>query len=133
MAIRVQHPLPLPVMSNKAGPSTSSAAGQNFRSVLDQALIQPSENQQNMNQALKLSAHAVQRLEQRCITLGTDEIKKMENALSEVERKGGRNAVMFYKETAYLASVANRTIITAIPLGEDIHVLTQIDSAVSIK
>lgn len=133
MAIRVQQPIPLPVTSNQAGSSKPSASGTNFRTLLDQALIQPSANNQNVNQVLKLSAHAIQRLEQRHIELGPEEIKKMENALVEVERKGGRNAVMFYKDTAFLASVANRTIITAIPLEEDIHVLTQIDSAVAIK
>lgn len=133
MAIRVQHPMPLPVSSNQTVPSKTSASGGSFKTLLDQALIQPSANNQNLNQVLKLSAHAIQRLEQRQIALGPEEIKKMENALVEVERKGGRNAVMFYKDTAFLASVANRTIITAIPLQEDIHVLTQIDSAVTIK
>ena len=132
MAIRVQQPMPLPVAASH-GTSKPSASGTNFRTLLDQALIQPSANNQNANQVLKLSAHAIQRLEQRHIELGPEEIKKMENALVEVERRGGRNAVMFYKETAFLASVANRTIITAIPLEEDVHVLTQIDSAVAIK
>ena len=133
MAIRVQHPMPLPVPSNQAGPSKPSEAGTNFRTLLDQTLNRPQANNQNQNQVLKLSAHAIQRLEQRRIELGPEEIRKMENALVEVERRGGRNAVMFYKDTAFLASVANRTIITAIPLEEDVHVLTQIDSAVAIK
>jgi len=133
MAIRVQHPLPLPELSNQTGPSKTSASGESFRTLLGQELSRPSANNQNQNQVLKLSAHAAQRLEQRNIELGPEEIKKMENAIAELERKGGRNAVMFYRDTAFLTSVANRTIITAIPLQEDIHVLTQIDSAVTIR
>lgn len=133
MAIRVQHPMPLPVPASQANPTEPSESGASFRTLLGQTLNRPSANAQNQNRVLKLSAHAILRLEQRHIKLGPEEIRKMENALVEIERRGGRNAVMFYKDTAFLASVANRTIITAIPLEEDIHVLTQIDSAVAIK
>ncbi|MBS3898531.1 MAG: flagellar biosynthesis protein [Dethiobacter sp.] len=85
-------------------------------------------------EAVKFSAHALQRLQERRITLGENELTKINQAVSAAEKKGARSSLLLYDELALVASVKNRTIITALG-GEDMraHVFTNIDSAVIIK
>lgn len=129
MAIRVQQP---PIIETKkmqtSGLKTQATAQEHggFKALLDRQLL-------NQTSELKFSAHAQQRLEQRNIKLNPEDVDKMKYALNELEKKGGRNTVMFFKETAFIANVGNRTIITAIPVQDEINILTQIDSAVTIK
>ena len=82
---------------------------------------------------IKVSAHAQQRLEERNIRLSDQDMGRMSEALDAVEQKGGRNSVVFFRDTAFIASVPNRTLITAIGLEEDLQVMTNIDSTVHIK
>lgn len=85
-------------------------------------------------EAVKFSAHALQRLQERRITLGENELTKINQAVSAAEKKGARSSLLLYEDLALVASVKNRTIITALG-GEDMraHVFTNIDSAVIIK
>ena len=82
---------------------------------------------------IKVSAHAMQRLDQRNIRLSEQDMGRMSDALDALEKKGGRNSVVFFRDTAFIASVPNRTLITAIDLEEDLQVMTNIDSTVHIK
>lgn len=85
-------------------------------------------------EAVKFSAHALQRLQERRITLGENEIAKINEAVSAADKKGARSSLLLYEDLALVASVKNKTIITALG-GEDMraHVFTNIDSAVIIK
>jgi flagellar operon protein len=103
---------------------------QNFKAMLHQQMAcVESVVQEN----LKLSAHAQQRLEQRQIHLDSEDFGKLNRAVSEIEKKGGRNSVVFYKEIAFITNVPSRTIVTAIPIQDEMNVLTNIDSAVTIR
>jgi flagellar operon protein len=84
-------------------------------------------------QDIKFSKHAVQKLESRNIQLNQDEILKLEKALNKAKQKGIRETLILMDNKAFIASVANRTIITA-ALDEQLkeNVFTNIDGAVII-
>ena len=100
------------------------AAKTNFADVLR-------EQQQNQaGKSLRLSAHAQQRLESRGITLTPQEMVQAEQALDKLAAKGAREALLVTERSALVVSVANRTVITAMPREEaGENVFTQIDSA----
>jgi flagellar operon protein len=85
-------------------------------------------------QELKFSAHALQRMESRQIKLAEADLDKISAAIAGADRKGARSSLLLYNDLAMVASVRNRTIVTAIS-GEELkeHVFTNIDSAVIIR
>lgn len=80
---------------------------------------------------LKFSAHAEKRLASRSIPLSPDELANLSNAVDRAAAKGARESLIIVGSTAFLVSVRNRTVITAID-GESLkeNVFTNIDSAV---
>lgn len=85
-------------------------------------------------ESVRFSAHAMQRLQDRKITLGEQDLAKINEAVNAADRKGSRSSLLIYQDMALVASVKNKTIITAMG-GADMreHVFTNIDSAVFIK
>jgi flagellar operon protein len=81
--------------------------------------------------ALRWSAHAVQRLTQREITVTPDMQQRLEGAVDRLAAKGGRESVVVLDRMAFVVSVQNRTVITAVDqAGMRDQVFTNIDSAV---
>jgi flagellar operon protein len=77
------------------------------------------------------SKHAVQRLERRGLDVDPTTMARLTDGLDRAAGKGSRDAVVLVDDTAFVVSVANRTVITAV--GRDQmkdHVFTNIDSAV---
>lgn len=85
-------------------------------------------------QELKFSAHALQRMQARRIELGEGDLAKINAAMVSADSKGARTSLLLYNDVAMVASVRNKTIITAMN-GEELreHVFTNIDSAVIIR
>ena len=85
-------------------------------------------------QELKFSAHALQRMQARRIELGEGDLAKINAAMASADSKGARSSLLLYNDVAMVASVRNKTIITAMN-GEELreHVFTNIDSAVIIR
>ncbi len=85
----------------------------------------------NHHQELIFSKHAIQRLQARNIQLNDDEIVKIKHALHKAEKKGIKEALIFMGDKAFVASVKNKTIITA-TLGKQLKdsIFTNIDGAV---
>ncbi len=83
---------------------------------------------------LKISAHAERRLMERNVTLNQEDMRIIEGAVQRAASKGSRESLVIYGDLALVASVKNRTIITAME-GKDMkeHVFTNIDSAVIVK
>jgi len=81
--------------------------------------------------AIKFSAHAQTRLQSRQIALGPAEIERIEGAVHKAAIKGARESLVLLDETAFVVSVANRTVITVVD-KEHLrqNVFTNIDSAV---
>lgn len=80
---------------------------------------------------LKFSGHALQRIERRGIDMGAPTLVRLEAGVSRAAGKGSRESVVFVDGTAFVVSVRNRTVITAVdPESMRDHVFTNIDSAV---
>jgi flagellar operon protein len=115
-----------------AGPATTQAparagdAAAGFDRVLADKLREPQSPG-----ALKWSAHAVQRLSQRQIAITPETQKRIEGAVDRLASKGGRESVVLVDKMAFVVSVPNRTVITAVDqAGMKDQVFTNIDSAV---
>ncbi len=82
---------------------------------------------------VKFSAHAVERLASRNIILNDQDIKTLNQAVDKVAEKGGRESLLLMKNMAFVVSVENRTVITAMD-GQSTQerVFTNIDSAVVV-
>lgn len=82
---------------------------------------------------LKMSAHAENRLKERNINLTQADIKNINEAAEKIRNKGGREALILYKDIAFVTSIRNNTIITAVDSSNlKENVFTNIDSAVII-
>jgi len=81
------------------------------------------------NGGVKFSAHALQRISEREINLSVSDLDRIEQGLKNVEEKGARSSLLLLDDTAYIVSVNNRTVITAMSKEQTIgNVFTNIDS-----
>lgn len=82
---------------------------------------------------LKISGHALERMQQRNITLDENDVGRITDALDQAARKGARESLFVMKNVALVVSITNRTVITAVD-GESArdNVFTNIDSAVML-
>ncbi len=85
-------------------------------------------------QGLKLSAHARTRIESRNIPFDSQRVEKLALAVEQAAGKGARESLILMDDAAFIVSVENRTVITAVDresLKE--NVFTNIDSAVIVE
>jgi flagellar operon protein len=103
-------------------PSVQDPQGPAFADVLkDKAGTKP----------VTFSKHAVQRLERRNLPVDSAVMQRLQDGVDRAAGKGARDAVVLVDSTAFVVSVTNRTVVTAV--GKDQmkdHVFTNIDSAV---
>lgn len=84
-------------------------------------------------QELKISAHAEGRLKSRGIDLTPDLKSKLNQAVSNVAAKGGRDAAVISGDSAFIVNVSSRTVVTAMDRNAmNDNVITNIDSATFI-
>jgi flagellar operon protein len=83
------------------------------------------------NSEIKFSKHAIERMNKRNIKLSDNDIDKIKNAINKAGEKGVKEALILMNNTAFIASVKNRTIITT-AASEQLkdNVFTNIDGAV---
>jgi flagellar operon protein len=79
----------------------------------------------------QFSRHALERLQRRGIEVGPQTLQRLSNGIAQAAAKGSRDSVVFVDGTAFVTSVKNNTVITAVG-SEHMreHVFTNIDSAV---
>ncbi|MFC1725557.1 TIGR02530 family flagellar biosynthesis protein [candidate division KSB1 bacterium] len=83
------------------------------------------------DEELKFSSHAIDRMNARDISLSYDDITKINNAVSQASTKGAVDSLVVLNDLAFIVSVKNRTIITAMTKESmQENVFTNIDSAV---
>ena len=83
------------------------------------------------NVGVQFSKHAVQRLERRGIDVDPPTLQRLDEGVGRAAGKGSREAVVFVDGTAFVVSVKNQTVITAVDREHmRDHVFTNIDSAV---
>lgn len=76
-----------------------------------------------------VSKHAADRLSEMNFT--NNDMKKIGNGFKLAEEKGAKNTVMIYKDVALIASIENKTLITAIEKDRSKeNVFTNVDSVV---
>jgi flagellar operon protein len=80
---------------------------------------------------LRFSKHALARVQRRNIALDQRTLARLAEGVSRAARKGARDSVVLVDGTAFVVSVANRTVLTAVqPEQTREQVFTNIDSAV---
>lgn len=88
---------------------------------------------QTFKEPLKFSAHATERMKERKVALTPELMRRMNEALDRAESKGIEESLVIAKDSAYIVSVPNRTVITAIDMDSmRNNVFTNIDGAVFI-
>jgi flagellar operon protein len=84
-----------------------------------------------IGRGLALSGHAKDRIERREIPFDGLVAARLEAAVDRAAAKGGRESLVLVDDTAFVVSVRNRTVITAVDRARmRDQVFTNIDSAV---
>jgi flagellar operon protein len=85
----------------------------------------------DQSQPVRFSGHAVERLAKRGISVDKATETRLQAGVDAAAAKGSRDALVMVDGTAFVVSVANRTVITAVDPGSmKERVFTNIDSAV---
>ena len=81
--------------------------------------------------SVAFSQHALQRIQRRGIDVSPQTLHRLQDGVARAENKGAKDSVVFVNGTAFVVSVANKTVITAVdPAHMRDFVFTNIDSAV---
>ena len=124
---------PLPPAGDGASGSRESGAaapaGETFDTVLREQLLQSTVAPEAPG--VKFSTHAQQRLSQRDIQLGDEDVAKINQAVDRAQQKGAKESLILLDDMAFVVSVKNRVVITAVdqPSMKQ-NVFTNIDSVV---
>ncbi|MFB0516434.1 MAG: TIGR02530 family flagellar biosynthesis protein [Candidatus Neomarinimicrobiota bacterium] len=79
---------------------------------------------------VEFSAHALTRLQERNVMLSPHNLQRLDQGVRLAERKGSVNTLVLMDDTAFIVSVKNKKVITAITKDAAVaNVFTQIDSA----
>jgi len=121
--------------TDKSGVETSQVkesgtSSNDFALLLDRQFSVPNKATQ---QELKFSAHAKSRLVSRGIDLNPEDLVKLQQAVDKAGQKGSRESLILSDKGAFVVSVKNNTVITAVD-KESLkdNVFTNIDSTVWI-
>lgn len=97
--------------------------GDDFSSILNQKIRETRD--------VKMSKHAMMRLETRNINLDDDQVERLKNAVDKARAKGVRDTLVVMDDVAFVVNVGARTVITAVNQSElKENVFTNIDGAV---
>jgi flagellar operon protein len=111
--------------SGAPAPATQPAkpqSGQAFGDVLAGKL---------QSEPLNFSGHALQRIERRGISLDDATMSRLDEGVNRAAAKGSRSSLVVVDDSAFVVSVPNRTVITAVDREHmKDQVFTNIDSAV---
>ena len=111
-----------PATASTPAAGTASLTGPSFAAVLQRV---------GAAEPPRFSRHALERLRHRGIELSAATLGRLAGGVARAAGKGSRDSVVFLDGTAFVVSVANNTVITAVG-SEHMreHVFTNIDSAV---
>lgn len=100
---------------------TASNNQTSFQSILDSA--------KSKDEGFTVSKHAAKRLDE--INFTSEDMKQIEKGFEIAKDKNSKNTVMLYKDVAIIASVENKTLITAVEKdrAKD-NIFTNVDSVV---
>lgn len=82
---------------------------------------------------LEFSQHAQERMKSRNIQLSAKEMQQLSDTVDKMAQKGARESLIYLNDAAFVISVKNRTVITAMDgASAKENIFTNIDSAVII-
>ncbi len=94
-------------------------------------LRQKSFQKTTQAEGLKFSKHAAGRLADRNIELSESQLERLSDGARKAERKGIKDSLVIVDELAFIVSVPNKTVITAMDSTQaDENVFTNINGAV---
>ncbi|MFP3391069.1 TIGR02530 family flagellar biosynthesis protein [Brevibacillus sp. SIMBA_040] len=112
----------------KATVQTAPASGKPFQQFLTESLGHTAKTS-----PLSFSQHAANRLQQRGISLEAPQLERLESAVQKAAAKGAQESLILMDNVAYVVSIVNRKIITAVDDGSlKDNVFTNIDSAIIV-
>lgn len=89
------------------------------------------EKQSEQISELKFSKHASMRLEERNISLTTEQNERLESGVAKASEKGIKDSLVMIDSLAFIVNVPNRTVVTAMDQTEQQdNIFTNIDGAV---
>ena len=110
-----------PVGAVRQKPTVTKGGGQ-----FDQ-LLQKAQQQSQV----KFSGHALNRMEARGIDFNQGQLDRLQQAVAQVDAKGGRDSLVMLDDTALVVSIKNETVVTVVDREQmKNNVFTKIDSAV---
>lgn len=82
-------------------------------------------------QSVRFSNHALKRLQSREISLNSENVNRLSDAIDKAEKRGGRSSLVMVDDLAFIVNVQDRTVVTALDTNQRGEgVFTQIDSVV---
>jgi flagellar operon protein len=129
------------VSESRKNPAENAALKSEFDQSLNQAIEKSSlkekpvatQGLEQINQGLKFSAHATQRLRERQINFDSETMSRMNDAITKADAKGVQDTLILTNDAALIVSVPNRTVVTAMDRNNlSGNVFTNIDGAVII-
>lgn len=122
-------------------PDLGGATGPSFKETLEQAGGTKPANLGQINpqglvkpaDGVKFSNHAIERMNTRGISYSSEDITKLNDAISRAAAKGSKDSLVLMNDSALIVSVKNKTVVTVMDknaLKE--NVFTNIDSTVVI-
>lgn len=111
----------LPINNNSKASSNSTSESVSFRDVLNKAIED--------KKTFTLSKHAAQRISE--LNFSNKDMEAIGKGFEIADGKGAKNSVMLYKDIALIASIENKTVITAIDRERaKENIFTNVDSVV---
>lgn len=111
-----------PDRQGRGAKAPATSEGSSFKEVLKEV------------SGLEFSGHALERLQDRSITMDETDMKRLQEAVSRAEQKGSRDSLILDGDQAFLVNIPNKTVVTAVDMMElRERVFTNIDSTVLTK
>ena len=109
---------------SKSNVNNIPSQGQSFGDILKQKV-------EDNRSEVRFSKHAMQRLENRNISLTEGQMNRLNEGLKQANIKGIKESLVLVDELAFIVNVPNSTVITAMNQNsDDDKVFTNIDGAV---
>ena len=100
---------------------SNNESKQNFSEILNTKISE--------DHSVRFSSHASKRLVERNMEVREDHMERLENGMSRVKEKGAKSSLFLMDEMAFVVSVKNQTVVTALDReAARSNVFTNIDS-----
>ncbi|MBR3833256.1 MAG: flagellar protein [Lachnospiraceae bacterium] len=85
-----------------------------------------------VNEEVKFSKHANQRLESRNISLSQEQMSRLNQGVSKARDKSINESLVMMDNLAFIVNIKNNTVVTALESNDESNVFTNIDGAVIV-